>query len=328
MAVKNSMRLPRLGFGTGPLGNLFSEVSEEQAFEALRAAYENGFRLFDTAPQYGLGLAEQRFGRALKQFDRSEVVLSTKVGRLVDGNGPEHSDSFVNLPHPNRYRWDFSRDGVMRSIEASLRRLDVDRIDVVHVHDPDNHETEALAAAFPALIELRDQGVVTAVGCGMNQSEMLTRFVERVDLDVILLAGRWTLLDRTGEPLLDRCAARNVDVICGGVFNSGVLADPSHNSTFDYAQADASLVQRARILAADARAKGASLIGEAIRFPFTHEAVTSVLLGMRSVEEVKENLRAFAELDDSCSGSAGGKERSSRSCWAATSSTTARAIHT
>jgi D-threo-aldose 1-dehydrogenase len=284
----------RIGFGTAPLGNLFSAVTDDEASAALQVAYDSGVRYFDTAPQYGLGLAEQRLGAALKHFDRSAIVLSSKVGRLVDENGPEHNDSFVNLPHSNRYRWDFSRDGVLRSIDASCKRLGVDRLDVVHVHDPDQYEQAALNGAFPALIRLREEGVIGAVGCGMNQFDMLTRFVERVDLDVILLAGRWTLLDQSGLPLLDICLERQVQVVCGGVFNSGLLATPDASGTFDYASASPSLVDRAQHLAQDAEARGSTLIAEAIRFPFTHPAVASILLGMRSVAEVRENLAAAA----------------------------------
>ncbi len=287
------VRLPCVGFGTAPLGNLFASVTDAAAAEALQSAYDLGIRFFDTAPQYGLGLAEQRLGEALKRFNRAEVVISSKVGRIVDDHGPERNDSFVELPHPNRYRWDFSRDGVLRSIEASCDRLGVDRLDVVHVHDPDHHEQDAFRSAFPALIELRNQGVIGAVGCGMNQFDMLIRFVERVDLDVILLAGRWTLLDQSGEQLLDMCADKKVDVVVGGVFNSGLLASPETNQTFDYAVASPALVERARRLDAQARSRGTTLIAEAIRFPFTHEAVTSVLLGMRSAEEVRTNLAAL-----------------------------------
>jgi D-threo-aldose 1-dehydrogenase len=282
----------RIGFGTAPLGNLFTAVTAADAQAALNRAYELGVRIFDTAPQYGLGLAELRLGEALKGWDRSQIVLTTKVGRVLDANGRESTDSFVELPHSNRYRWDFSRDGVRQSIEASCQRLGVDRLDVVYVHDPDNHEGQAMAEAFPALIELRDEGVIGKVGSGMNQYEMLTRFVERVDLDVVLLAGRWTLLDRSGESLLDLCLERNVEVTCGGVFNSGVLAAPSPNATFDYRHADPAMVLQAQELAKSAEAEGSSLVAEAIRFPFSHAAVTTVLLGMRSVREVDENLGA------------------------------------
>jgi D-threo-aldose 1-dehydrogenase len=295
MAVKFGAlaRLPRIGFGTAPLGNMFTSVSNEDASAALQCAYDEGIRFFDTAPQYGLGLAEQRLGVALRQFDRSEIILSSKVGRILDTDGSERNTSFVDLPHSNRYRWDFSRDGVLRSIDASCQRLGVDRLDIVHVHDPDAHEDEAMHGAFPTLIQLRNEGVIGAVGCGMNQFEMLSRFVDRVDLDVILLAGRWTLLDRTGEPLLTKCADRSVQVIVGGVFNSGLLATPETTPMFDYSAAEPALVARAQALGVEARSQGSTLIAEAIRFPFTHPGVSSVLLGMRSVSEVRANLAAL-----------------------------------
>jgi D-threo-aldose 1-dehydrogenase len=284
--------LPKLGFGAAPLGNLFTAVTDEEAMGALQLAHDLGVRMYDTAPQYGLGLSEQRLGKALATWDRSQIVLSTKIGRILDADGPEALTSFVDLPHSNRFRWDYSGDGVRRSIEESCKRLGVDHLDIVYVHDPDAHEIPATNEAFPALIELREQGVIGAIGAGMNQFEMLTRFVERIDLDCILLAGRWTLLDRTGEALLDLCSARNVSVICGGVFNSGLLAAPNADATFDYAPANESLIARARQLTADAEARGSTLIAEAIQFPFTHPAVSSVLLGMRSMAEVTTNISA------------------------------------
>jgi D-threo-aldose 1-dehydrogenase len=284
--------LPKIGFGAAPLGNLFTAVTDQEAMGALQLAHDLGVRMYDTAPQYGLGLSEQRLGKALATWDRSQIVLSTKVGRVLDADGPETITSFVDLPHSNRFRWDYSRDGVRRSIEESCKRLGVEHLDIVYVHDPDAHETPATNEAFPALIELREQGVIGAIGAGMNQFEMLTRFVERIDLDCILLAGRWTLLDRTGEALLDLCSARNVSVICGGVFNSGLLAAPNADATFDYAPANESLIARARQITADAEARGSTLIAEAIQFPFTHPAVSSVLLGMRSMAEVTTNISA------------------------------------
>ncbi len=284
--------LPKIGFGAAPLGNLFTSVTSEEAMRALQLAHSEGVRMYDTAPQYGLGLSEQRLGKALATWDRSEIVLSTKVGRIVDANGPEELTSFVDLPHSNRFRWDYSRDGVLRSIDESCKRLGVDHLDIVYVHDPDAHGAEATSGAFPALIELREQGVISAIGAGMNQFEMLTRFVRNIDLDCILLAGRWTLLDKTGEALLDLCSTNGVQVICGGVFNSGLLAAPSADATFDYLPADKSLVTQAHRLAAEAEANGSSLIAEAIKFPFSHPAVSSVLLGMRSSAEVTTNLHA------------------------------------
>jgi D-threo-aldose 1-dehydrogenase len=180
----------RVGLGGAPLGNLLGEVSDAEATAAVNAAWDEGWRYFDTAPHYGLGLAEERLGVALKDKPRSEYVLSSKVGRIIySSDTAATDDEGFNISTTRRRRWDFSRDGVLRSIEDSLRRIGTDRLDVVFVHDPDDHYDEAVATAFPTLIELRDQGVIRAIGSGMNQSAMLTRFVREIDVDVIMLAG-------------------------------------------------------------------------------------------------------------------------------------------
>ena len=275
-----------LGLGTAPLGNLFTAVDDEQAAATVQAAWDVGIRTFDTAPQYGHGLAEIRLGRALASFPRDQFVLSSKVGRLLrrtDGERP--TSGFVDIPDVDPV-FDFTRDGVLRSLDESLERLGVDRLDVVHVHDPDDFEDVALAAAFPALIDLRDQGVIGRVGCGMNQFEMLHRFVDRVDLDVVLLAGRWTLLDRSGAPLLERCAERGVDVFLGGVFNSGVLASPSPTATFDYRTVQPELLARAEAMRALCAEAGVSLPAAAVQFAMRHPAVHTVLVGARSPDEI------------------------------------------
>jgi D-threo-aldose 1-dehydrogenase len=286
--------LPRLGLGCAPLGNLFSAVSNSDAAATVDAAWELGIRFFDTAPLYGHGLSEQRLGAALAGRPRDSYVLATKVGRLLrNRTGEAPPTIFIDVPDlvPT---FAYTRDAVLRSIEESLVRLGVDRIDVVHVHDPDDHEADALNEAFPTLIELRDQGVIGAVGCGMNQSEMLDRLVQQVDLDVVLLAGRFTLLDRTGaEELLPRCVERGVDVILGGVFNSGLLVDPDRNQTYDYAAAPPQLVVRAKAMADACRNYGVSLAAAAIQFGLRHEAVSSVVVGARTAAEIQ------ADIDDS-----------------------------
>lgn len=284
-----------LGLGTAPLGNLFTAVSDEQATATVQAAWDAGIRTFDTAPQYGHGLAETRLGRALASFPRDQFVLSSKVGRLLrrtDGERPP--SGFVDIPDVDPV-FDFTRDGVLRSLDESLQRLGVDRLDVVHVHDPDDFEDVALAEAFPALIDLRDQGVIERVGCGMNQFEMLHRFVDRVDLDVVLLAGRWTLLDRSGAPLLERCAERGVDVFLGGVFNSGVLASPSPTATFDYRTVPPELLARAEAMRAVCADHGVPLPAAAVQFALRHPAVHTALVGARSPEEVAADV-AYASL--------------------------------
>ncbi|GAA1263661.1 aldo/keto reductase [Saccharothrix xinjiangensis] len=281
----------RLGFGGGPIGNLFTEVSDEDAADALTAAWDAGIRYFDTAPHYGLGLSERRLGAFLRTRPRAEFAVSTKVGRVLepfDGGGDDGAHSFA-VPATHRRVWDFSADGVRRSLESSLDRLGLDRVDVVYVHDPDEHWEQAVSQAVPALVELRDQGVVGAIGVGMNQWEMPARFVRETDLDVVLLAGRYTLLDRSGLELLELCAERGVSAVAAGVFNSGLLAAPGANATYDYRDAPPDLVERARGMARACERHGVPLPLAALRFPLRHRAVESVLLGMRTAAEVRAN---------------------------------------
>jgi D-threo-aldose 1-dehydrogenase len=284
----------RLGFGGAPLGNMFAALDGEQARAAIDAAWECGIRWFDTAPLYGHGLSEQRFGSALRVHPREDYVLATKVGRLlVPGHDPE--SIFVDTP-PVRPQFDFSYDGALRSFEASLARLGVDRIDVLHVHDPDEHEQEAIEGAFRALRRLRDEGVIAAVGAGMNQSAMLTRFIERGLVDCVLLAGRYSILDQSGlADVLPAAHAAGVAVIAAGVFNSGLLADPRPGATFDYAPAPPERLARAQRLRQVCAEHGVSLPAAALQFPLHHPAVATVLSGARSAAQIAENARLFAQ---------------------------------
>jgi D-threo-aldose 1-dehydrogenase len=293
---RGGLRVSALSLGTAPLGNLFAPVAEEDAAAAVRSALEAGLTYVDTAPHYGLGLAERRLGRLLAGLPRDRFVVSTKVGRLVRPLAPGETadpEGFADTP-PAKRVWDFSGDGVRRSLEESLERLRLERLDIVLVHDPDDHEREAYEQAFPALAELRDQGAVTAIGAGMNQAEMLTRFVRDLDLDVVLVAGRYSLLDQGAlAELLPTCAARGTAVVVGGVFNSGLLADPRPGATFDYAPAAPELVDRAVRLAEVCARHGTSLRAAALAFPFGHPAVTSVLVGARSAAEVEDAVTSF-----------------------------------
>ena len=287
----------RLGLGTGPLGNLFTTVTDADSDATVDAAWDGGIRFFDTAPLYGHGRAERRVGRALRARPREEYVIATKVGRLLrPSSGAPTPTIFTDVPDVEPI-FAYSRDDTLRSIEESLERLGLDRVDVVHVHDPDDHEADAMAGAFPALIELREQGVIGAVGAGMNQWEMLDRFVQRVDLDCLLLAGRYTLLDGSGaDVLLPRCAERNVGVVIGGVFNSGLLADPDANQTYDYVPASESFRGRAQELREFARAGGVTLAAAALQFALAHPAVTSVVVGARTAQEVHDDVNDAGAL--------------------------------
>ena len=306
MIQNTSVALTGLGFGASVIGNLYRVTPVEEATAAVDAAWEAGIRYFDTAPHYGLGLSERRLGAALRGRPRDEFVVSSKVGRLLVPNeepGGVDTEGFV-VRDDLRRQWDFSRDGVLRSIEASLDRLGLDRVDVAYVHDPDDHEREAQEHAIPALLELREQGVLGAVGVGMNQSAMLSRFVERSDLDVVLLAGRYNLLDHSAlDDLLPVALARGTSVVAAGVFGSGILARdwPPDDATHDYGPASAEVLRRARRMATVCEEHGVTLPAAAVQFALAHDAVPCALLGMRSVAEVARNaalldVRVPAEL--------------------------------
>jgi D-threo-aldose 1-dehydrogenase len=273
---RTGVTVTQLGLGCAPIGGLYEPVSEADAGAVVDRAWEHGLRLFDTAPLYGSGLSERRVGAALRDRPRDALVLSTKVGRLLRAGEPV---------------FDFSFDGVLRSLEESLERLGLDRVDVVFIHDPDDHFDEALAGAYPALERLRGEGVVRAIGVGMNQSEMLARFARETDVDCVLLAGRYTLLDRSalGE-LLPLCLERGVAVVAGGVFNSGALVGDAH---YDYAPAEPAVLDRVSRLAEICTRWHVPLAAAAVQFPLGHPAVACVLVGCRSSVEVDEDVALF-----------------------------------
>jgi D-threo-aldose 1-dehydrogenase len=299
---RSGLRLTRLGFGAASIGGLFTAVSDEDAVATANAAWDLGIRLFDMAPLYGYGAAERRMGLALAGRPRDEYVLSTKVGRLVrrvdailpgadvdrqalDGR----EDAFYARTEPVRLVFDFSADGVRRSIEESLERLRLDRIDIALIHDPDEHWEQAIGEAWPALARMRDEGIIRAVGAGMNQSAMLARFAREGDFDLFLLAGRYTLLDQEAlAELLPLCLEREIGILLGGVMNSGVLVDPQPGSRFNYQPAPAAIVERARRLAAVCDRHGVPLRAAAVQFPLAHPAVVSLIAGVRRIDHLAE----------------------------------------
>jgi D-threo-aldose 1-dehydrogenase len=282
-----------LGLGCAPLGGLFRSMTDAQSRAVVRRAREAGMRYFDTAPLYGHGTSEHRLGAALRVGGRRDFVVSTKVGRLVVPDPQGCSELFADAP-PSRVVFDFSRDGILRSLDESLNRLGLDRVDIVYLHDPDDFADRAIAVAYPVLHALRDQGVVGAIGVGMNQPALPTRFVRETDIDVVLLAGRYTLLDRSGaDELLPACLERGVSVVAGGVYNSGVLADPRPGVPYNYATAPPEVLARARRLEARCASYGVPLKAAAIQFPLRHPAVACVLASARNVDELEENLAMF-----------------------------------
>jgi D-threo-aldose 1-dehydrogenase len=284
-----ALELGRLGLGTAPLGGLYEAIDDEAAHAVVERAWELGIRYFDTAPYYGSGSAERRLGAVLAERPREAFVVSTKVGRLLR---PGES-GWPGAP-PLRAYFDFSYDATLRSLEESLQRLGLDRVDVALVHDPDDHYDEAIAGAYRALARLRAEGVVRAIGVGMNQTTLLCRFAREADPDCVLVAGRYTLLDRSAdEGLLRLCDERGIAVVAGGVFNSGVLAG---GSTYDYESASPAVLERVAELREICARRDVPLAAVALQFPLRHPAVASVLVGCRTPTEVEEDVRLF-ELD-------------------------------
>ncbi|MGW3286340.1 aldo/keto reductase [Streptomyces sp. NPDC001002] len=300
---QSKVQITELGFGGGPLGGLFAPLDDETAAGALDAAWDGGIRYYDTSPHYGIGHSERRVGDLLRGKPRAEVTLSTKVGRLLVPQDPAgRMDESFAVPATHRRVWDFTRDGVLRSVEDSLGRMGVDRIDVLFLHDAEQHFEDALREGLPALAELRAQGVVGAIGAGMYHPGLLTRLVEESDVDAVMLSGRYTLLDHSAlDDLLPVCTAREVSVIAASIFNSGLLATarPPEGATFDYAPAAPDMLERAHRIADVCEAHGVTLPELAMAFPLRHPAVAGIVVGMRTADEVHRNTAAFgAEIPD------------------------------
>lgn len=299
---RTNVMVTSLGFGGAPIGNLYRATSDDDADEAVRVAWDGGVRYFDTAPHYGLGLSERRLGRALATKVRGEFVLSTKVGRLLTPNphpvGSDLETGAFDVPDDLTRTLDYSPDGVKKSIEESLRRLGTDYVDIVYVHDPDDHVDQVIRETFPALVKLRDEGLVRAIGAGMNYWQPLLKFVQTSDIDVVMLAGRWTLLDRTGAPLLQACEERGVAVVSAAPFNSGILsrAKPQSDAHFDYQGVSAQLFARAQALAATCDSFGVELPAAAINFPLRAKSVVSVVAGFRSAAQIRDGVRWMTDV--------------------------------
>lgn len=304
IAVGNTgVEVPLLGLGTAPLSGmvlgdgLYGGTAHEEALKVINRAFELGVSYVDTAPLYGAGRAEARVGlSSYGSDDRSKFVISTKIGRVLDPtpDGMSASDDLDGIGDLTAVN-SWTRDDVMRSIEESLKRLNMDSVEIIYVHDPDVEtfgEDQAVNEAFPTLIELREQGVIKAIGCGMNEWQMPLRFIEQFDLDIILLAGRYTLLDHEGlAEFLPACVERDVKICVGGPYNSGILArDLSKPVTFNYEPAAAHLVERAKQLTRVCESHGVDLKAAALQFVLAHSAVATVIPGAQSTTELEQNI--------------------------------------
>lgn len=287
------LRITRLGIGGAPIGSLFRTVSDEDAVATVRRGLELGLNYVDTAPLYGHGVSETRLGRALLDIPRDSFILSTKVGRVLNPvDVTPSSPHFQSLPKMEPV-FDYTRDGILRSLEESLKRLNLDRVDIAYIHDADDHWEQAIGEAYPTLADLRSQGVVQAIGVGMNQWEMEARFAREGDFDCFLLAGRYTLLDQSGlAELMPVCRDRNVSLVLGGPYNSGILAsDLGPRATYNYETAPPEIIENARKIKAVCDRHAVPLKAAALQFGLLHPTVAATIPGPRSVAEVEENFR-------------------------------------
>lgn len=309
-AIAGSVVPSRVGFGAAPIGNLYEPVDDDEAMSAVGHAWARGVRYFDTAPYYGYGLSEERLGRALTDHPRSSFVLSSKVGRHIqDANGQSSADGFAVRGRCAVF--DYSRDGVRRSVESSLQRLKTDHIDILLVHDigalthGKEHERilrQALDEALPELARLKQEGVCRAIGIGVNEPAVCLEVMPRFGLDCIMLAGRYTLLEQAaGLPVLDAALKRGVRVLAAGPYNSGLLSDArGPGETYDYRPVDLATRQRAEALYRLCAAAHIDVGAAALQFPLAHPAVSCVVAGMRSPAEVDAALeRMEAQLPPS-----------------------------
>ena len=292
--LKGGAQVSQLGLGTAQLGGLFSSVTESDGQELIDTAIAAGVTYFDTAPHYGKGIAEKRLGRYQAKYPRGSWVLSSKVGRLLVPTVQEDDSFFLDADNSVERLNDYSESGIRRSFEDTLGRMGLDSIDIVYIHDPDDYPDEAINQAYPALEKLRSEGLIKSIGIGMNFNEIPTRMINETDIDVVMNAGRYTLLDQSAaEHLFPMAARKGVSIVSVGVFNSGVLANPSPDSHYFYEPAPAYIVARALELQSELQKFDVTLQQAALQFPLRQEVVKCVVVGCRSSESLLENITNF-----------------------------------
>ena len=293
-ALKGGAVVSKLGLGTAQLGGLYSSIAEEEGAELVAEAIAQGIHYFDTAPHYGKGVSERRLGKYLASYPRDSWVLSSKVGRLLVPTDKEDDSYFLDADNSVERVNDYSEYGIRKSFEESLERMNLDFIDIVYIHDPDDYADDAVNLAYPALAKLRDEGLIKSIGIGMNYNEIPTRLINETDIDVVMNAGRYTLLDQSAsEELFPAALRKGVSIVSVGVFNSGVLANPSPDSHYFYEPAPAHIVARALEFQDALREFDVTLQQAAIQFPMRNEAVKCVVVGCRSAKSLNENIANF-----------------------------------
>jgi D-threo-aldose 1-dehydrogenase len=302
---RSGLGFTAIGYGGAPIGNFNGAFTEAEAQETISQAWDQGVRYFDTAPGYGNGLSEYRLGHALRERDRNQLVLSTKVGRVVTPtlDAPSTNGEYRDIP-PFVAAYDYSYDGVMRAVEQSMQRMLTDRFDVLFIHDCDRYTHgaaapeyfhQAIVSAFPALESLRDQGVVKAIGFGINETDLMIEAVKTTDVNVCLLAGRYTLLEQEPlDELFPLCQERGVGIVLGGVYNSGVLAKgPVEGARFNYAVAPHDVLNQAGRINEICRRHNVPLAAAALQFAYSHPAVVSICIGSRNQKQQADNAKLF-----------------------------------
>ena len=300
VTLKSGLQIPEFGIGTSPFGGLFASVSESAVADVISTSMEMGLNYFDTAPHYGMGSAEVRLGRNINHLPRSSFVVSTKVGRLIVPSEKADDPGWENSTAAVERIFDFSAAGIERSLLESLERLKMESVEMVFIHDPDGAADQAISEAYPVLERLRAEGIVKTIGIGITSNEIPTRFINETDIDVVLIALKYTLLDQSaGAELLPTALRKGVSVIAGGVFNSGILTNPKAGATFNYEPASPEVLARAQKIEKFFLDRGVSLAQAALQFPMQHPAISAILVGCRSADEVTTNVALYNREIDS-----------------------------
>lgn len=300
VTLKSGLQIPEFGIGTSPFGGLFASVSESAVADVISTSMDMGLNYFDTAPHYGMGSAEVRLGRNSNHLPRSSFIVSTKVGRLIVPSEKADDPGWENSTAAVERIFDFSATGIERSLLESLERLKMESVEMVFIHDPDGAADQAISEAYPVLERLRAKGIVKTIGIGITSNEIPTRFINETDIDVILIALKYTLLDQSaGAELLPTALRKGVSVIAGGVFNSGILTDPKVGATFNYEPASPEVLARAQKIEKFFLDRGVSLAQAALQFPMQHPAISAILVGCRSADEVTTNVALYNKEIDS-----------------------------
>ena len=294
VTLKSGLQIPEFGIGTSPFGGLFASVSESAVADVISTSMEMGLNYFDTAPHYGMGSAEVRLGRNINHLPRSSFIVSTKVGRLIVPSEKADDPGWENSTAAVERIFDFSAAGIERSLLESLERLKMESVEMVFIHDPDGAADQAISEAYPVLERLRAEGIVKTIGIGITSNEIPTRFINETDIDVVLIALKYTLLDQSaGAELLPTALRKGVSVIAGGVFNSGILTNPKAGATFNYEPASPEVLARAQKIEKFFEDRGVSLAQAALQFPMQHPAISAILVGCRSADEVTTNVALY-----------------------------------